>query len=187
MGIGNTSAASAIYCAILGITAIESAGPGTGVDEKGVLHKAKVIDQALKRHKLDSSHALADDASANAFEVLRTVGGLEIAALTGAYISAAQNSVPSMVDGFICTAAALLAIKLNPSCRDWLMFSHQSAEPAHKLALAHLKAETLIDLGMRLGEGSGAAVCIPLLRTAINLHNNMATFAEAAVTGQSNV
>jgi len=89
-----------------------------------------------------------------------------------------------LVDGFISTAAALLAVEVNPSCRDWLFFSHQSAEPAHRLALEHLNAKPLLDMGMRLGEGSGAAMCISILKSALNLHQNMATFSEAEVAGK---
>lgn len=174
MGIGNTTSASAIYAALLNITALEASGPGTGIDEAGVQHKANIIQQAIELHQPKSAE-----------EALQTLGGFEIAALVGAYISAAQNGIPSLVDGFICTAAALIATHLNPSCRDWLMFAHQSAEPAHILALNTLNAKPLINLGMRLGEGSGSAAALPLLQTALLLHNKMATFEEAAVAGQT--
>ena len=92
--------------------------------------------------------------------------------------------MPSLVDGFITTAAALIAVRINPSCRDWLMFAHQSAEPAHRLALEALEAKPLIDLGLRLGEGSGAAVALPVIKSAIAVHNRMATFEEAAVAAK---
>lgn len=174
MGIGNTSSASAIYCALLGISAKQACGPGTGIDAQGVMHKSQIIQTALEKHQLSSNDAL---------DIMCKVGGFEIAALTGAYIAAAQNKIPSLIDGFISTASALLAVNLSPSCREWLFFSHQSAEPAHKLALQHLNATPLLDIGMRLGEGSGAAVCIALLRSALALHQNMATFSEAAVAG----
>lgn len=173
MGIGNTSSASAIYCALLAISPKQACGSGTGLDESGIAHKTAIIEKALKQHDLTSSE--------DAYDVLCHVGGLEIAALVGSYITAAQNKIPCLIDGFISTAAALIAIKLNPSCYEWFMFSHQSAEPAHTLALAHLHANPLLNLGMRLGEGSGAAVCVPLLKSALNLHNNMATFEEATV------
>ena len=173
MGIGNTTSASAIYAALLNISPIDASGPGTGVDKAGVLHKANIIEQALALHQLKSTE-----------DALQKLGGFEIAALVGAYISAAQQGIPSLVDGFICTAAALIATQLNPSCRDWFMFAHQSAEPAHALALNALNAKPLLNIGMRLGEGSGSATAIPLLQTALTLHNKMATFEEAAVAGQ---
>lgn len=182
MGIANTTSASAIYCALLGISAIKACGPGTGLDSKGVAHKAKVIEDALQIHFLNHSDF---NTKVDAYDVLKKLGGFEIAGLVGAYIAAAQHQIPSLIDGFISTAAALIASELNPSCRDWFMFSHQSAEPAHILALKHMNAKPLLDFGMRLGEGSGAAVCIPLLKSALTLHQQMATFEEAAIAGQS--
>ena len=172
MGIGNTSAASAIYCALLNLSTEQSVGPGTGINATELQHKIQIIETSLHSHALNSSDPLS---------VLCAVGGFEIAALTGAYIAAAQQKIPSLIDGFISTAAALIACKLNPSCRDWLLFSHQSAEPAHILALQHLQAKPLLNIGMRLGEGSGSLVCLPLLKNALALHNNMATFTEAQV------
>jgi nicotinate-nucleotide--dimethylbenzimidazole phosphoribosyltransferase len=115
-------------------------------------------------------------------EVLRRLGGFEIAALAGAYLAAAQEGVAVLVDGFICSVAALLAVRLNPGCRDWLLFAHRGAEPGHRRVLDALAAQPLLDLGLRLGEGSGAALAVPLLRLACALHNQMATFAEAAVS-----
>ncbi len=110
--------------------------------------------------------------------------GFEIAALTGAYLRAAQLGIPLLVDGFISTAAALLAVRIQPSVHPWLFLSHTSAEPGHAFALDALQLRPLLDLGMRLGEGSGAAVAVPLLRMACALHAGMATFAEAAVAGK---
>jgi nicotinate-nucleotide--dimethylbenzimidazole phosphoribosyltransferase len=110
------------------------------------------------------------------------LGGLEIAALTGAYISSAQRGIPVLVDGYICTAAALLACRLNPGVRAWMLFAHASAESGHQYLLRALEATPLLDFGMRLGEGSGAAVAVPLLQSACRLHNEMATFAEAGVS-----
>ena len=180
MGIGNTSAASAIYCTLLDISPTLAVGPGTGIDTAGVQHKANIIQQALDVHAQTLASA-PHGSSDNALNALRTVGGLDIAGLVGAYIAAAQQGIPSLVDGFICTAAALVATTINPSVRDWLLFAHQSAEPAHVLALQSLNAQPLLNIGMRLGEGSGAAVALPLLQSAVLLHNNMATFAEASV------
>lgn len=173
MGIANTTSATAIACAYLNKAPVELAGPGTGLDEQGVSHKAKVIEQALDKHQVSSLSAV---------DVLRFFGGFEIAALTGAYIAAAQQGLPVVVDGFIATAAALAAIKIKPGCDTWFIYAHQSHEPGHRLILEALNAEPLVNLNMRLGEGSGAAVVIPLLRQACALHANMATFAEAGVS-----
>ncbi|MFT6222055.1 MAG: nicotinate-nucleotide--dimethylbenzimidazole phosphoribosyltransferase [Candidatus Endobugula sp.] len=174
MGIGNTSSASAIYAAQLGLTATDVVGPGTGIDRDGLARKQHVIEAALELH---SEHL------ANPYLTLRCIGGFEIAALVGSYIYCAQAGIPVLVDGFICTAAALIAVRLNPSVNDWLLFSHCSAEPAHRFALDVLEANVLLDLGLCLGEGSGAALAVPLLQAALALHNNMATFEQAGVSG----
>lgn len=172
MGIGNTTAASALACAVLGCPATELSGPGTGLDAAGVRHKAEVIQRALQQHA-----ALGDDP----LQRLLCFGGFEIAALVGAYLGCAQAGVAVLVDGFICTVAALVATRINPGCRDWLLFGHRGAEPGHRRVLAELGAEPLLELGLRLGEGSGAALAVPVLRLACDLHGQMATFAEAAV------
>lgn len=174
MGIGNTTPAAAIACALLGASPTALAGPGTGLDCDGVAHKAQVLSEALARY---------DDLSGKPLEVLRCLGGFEIAALAGAYISCAQEGIPALVDGYITTAAALVAIKLQPSVEDWLFFSHYSAEPGHRAMLDALQVKPLLDLGMRLGEGSGAAATVPTLRLACDLHGGMATFADAGVAG----
>jgi nicotinate-nucleotide--dimethylbenzimidazole phosphoribosyltransferase len=173
MGIGNTTAAAAIGCALLGVEPGDMAGPGTGLDASGVSHKAQVIERALALH----ADALTEPAA-----VLRILGGFEIAALAGSYIRCAQAGVPVLVDGFISTSAALCATRICPGSEDWLLYSHASAEPGHAGMLQALEAEPLLDLGMRLGEGSGAAVAVTLLRQACALHNEMATFAEAGVS-----
>ncbi len=175
MGIANTTAASAIASALLGKHPTELAGPGTGLDEAGVSHKAQVIDCALAIHAAGLDQPL---------EVLRRLGGFEIAALSGAYLSAAQQGMPVLVDGFISSVAALVALRLNPSIAPWLILSHASAEPGHAAVVAAIGEQPLLDLCMRLGEGSGAAVTVPLLRMACALHNNMTTFAEAGVAGK---
>jgi len=172
MGIGNTTAASALACALLGCPAIELSGPGTGLDAAGVRHKAEVIERALALHK-----DLADDP----LQQLFCFGGFEIAALVGAYLGCAQAGIAILIDGFICTVAALVAVRINPDCRDWLLFGHCGAEPGHRRVLAELDAEPVLELGLRLGEGSGAALAVPVLRLACDLHGQMATFAEAAV------
>ncbi len=175
MGIANTTSASAIACALLAESPQNLAGRGTGLDAAGVSHKAQVIAAALALHALDAQQPQ---------EVLRCLGGFEIAALTGAYITAAQQGIPVLVDGFISSVAALVAVRINPEARDWLLFAHTSAESGHQRVLAALDAQPLLQLGLRLGEGSGAAVAVPLLRLACALHNGMATFAEAAVSGK---
>lgn len=173
MGIGNTTSASALACALLGLPATTLAGPGTGLDGKGVAHKVQVIERALALHR---GYCNSPE------ETLRRLGGFEVAALTGAYLACAQLGLPALVDGFICSVAALCAVRLNPACREWLLFSHRSAEPGHVAVLEALEAQPLLDLGLRLGEGSGAAITLPLLRLACELHNGMATFAEASVS-----
>jgi nicotinate-nucleotide--dimethylbenzimidazole phosphoribosyltransferase len=176
MGIANTTAATAIAAALLSVGPSTLAGPGTGLDAAGVSHKAAVIEKALVLHGLDGEEPLA---------TLRCVGGFEIAALCGAYIAAAQRGLPVLVDGYIATTAALLALRINPGCEPWLLLSHASAEPGHAALVEACGKQPLLDLGMRLGEGSGAAVTVPLLRQACALHNNMATFAEAGVADGS--
>jgi nicotinate-nucleotide--dimethylbenzimidazole phosphoribosyltransferase len=175
MGIANTTAAAALACALLGATPAALAGPGTGLDHKGVAHKAAVIERALALHAAHLGTPL---------ECLRRVGGFEIAALSGAYLAAAQHGLPVLVDGFISSVAALVAVRCNPNINDWLLYAHASAEPGHRRVLEALQAQPLLSLGMRLGEGSGAASAVPLLRLACALHNGMATFAEAAVSGK---
>lgn len=172
MGIGNTTSAAALASALLDLTPEDTVGRGTGVDEPGLARKRDVVRQSLERH-IDDDVAVID--------ILRCLGGLEIAALCGAYIATAQRGIPSLVDGYICTTAALVACRLNPGVRDWLLFAHRSAEPGHRHLLRALDAEPLLDAGLCLGEGSGAAAVVPMLRVACELHNNMATFAEAGV------
>jgi nicotinate-nucleotide--dimethylbenzimidazole phosphoribosyltransferase len=172
MGIGNTTSAAAIAAALLNVSAQEITGAGTGLDARGRERKAGIIDSALIRHDL---------AGAAPEKILCAVGGLEIAAITGAIIAAAQRRVPVLVDGFIVSVAALAASRLNPSCRPYLIFSHRSAEQGHRLVLGAIDARPLLDLDLRLGEGSGAALALPILRLACALHNRMATFSEAAV------
>ncbi|SCZ50754.1 nicotinate-nucleotide--dimethylbenzimidazole phosphoribosyltransferase [Thiohalomonas denitrificans] len=172
MGIGNTTSAAAIAAALLGRSAADLVGPGTGLDPKGVSHKAEVIERAFRLHAPHLKDPL---------EVLRRLGGFEIAGLAGAFIACAQTGLPVVVDGFIATAAAVTAEQLRPGTVDWLLFSHASAEPGHAAICEALGATPLLDLGMRLGEGSGAAAAVPLIRLACALHNEMATFEEAGL------
>lgn len=172
MGIANTSTASALYCALLKLSPEETTGAGTGLDESGIKHKTEVIKRILETHK---------NCGDNTLEWLRCAGGFEVATLTGAYIHAAQSGIAVLIDGFISSVAALCAVKINPSINDYFFFSHRSAEQGHKKVLEVLKQEPILDLGLRLGEGSGAAIAVNLLQTACLLHNEMATFEEAAV------
>ena len=174
MGIANTTPATAIFCALLALPAQPVTGAGTGLNHDGIQHKIQVLERILALHP-----------EREALSVLRCMGGFEIAALTGAYLRAAQLGIPSLVDGFISTAAALVAVRLNPSCLDWLFFAHASAETGQAFALQALQQRPLLDLSLRLGEGSGAALAVPLLRMACALHKNMATFAEAAVANKN--
>lgn len=175
MGIGNTTSAAAVAAALLGTPPDDLVGAGTGLDSDGIRHKSRVIEAALDRHGLKAPGIPAAD-------VLAKVGGLEIAALAGAIVAAAQSRIPILVDGFIVTAATLAATRLNPTCADWLLYSHRSSEQGHRLILEALGAEPLLDLKMRLGEGSGAAVALSVVRLACALHGEMATFAEAQIS-----
>jgi len=176
MGIANTSSATALAAWATGQSVASLVGPGTGLDAQGVSHKGQVIEAALAKH----AAAMTDPV-----EALRHVGGLEIAALTGAYIRAAQVGMTILVDGFITTSAAILATKIQPKITDWMFFAHASAEPGHQTMMASLGADTILDLGMRLGEGSGAGVALSIIKSACVTHNEMATFAEAAVSEKS--
>lgn len=176
MGIGNTSAASMIAAALTDSSLADLVGPGTGLDNAGVEAKLQVLQGVMQLHQRQFDEPLG---------VLQTLGGFEIAALCGAYISCAQQGIPALVDGFICTAAALLACRIQPDVQDWLMFAHNSAEPGHRVMLAALEVQPLLNLGMRLGEGSGAVLAVDLLRSACLLHGSMATFADAGVADKS--
>jgi len=175
MGVGNTTSATAIACALLNEKAGELAGPGTGLDKGGVSRKVSVIEESLELHKDNMNSPL---------EVLQCVGGLEIAALTGAYIASAQNSLPIVVDGFISSVAALLAIEINPQVKQWMFFSHASAEPGHLKIMQTIGVKPVLDMNMRLGEASGAAIMVSLMRLACALHNDMATFEQASVSNK---
>jgi nicotinate-nucleotide--dimethylbenzimidazole phosphoribosyltransferase len=173
MGIGNTTTAAALACALMSESPEKLVGLGTGVDAAGLQRKMDVVARALDLHKA----ALAEPLTS-----LQCLGGFEIAALAGAYLRCAQLGIPSLVDGFICSVAALAAMQINQSCQDWLLFSHQSAERGHARVLEVLEAKPLLNMDMRLGEGSGAAVALPLLKLACELHNKMATFESAGVS-----
>jgi nicotinate-nucleotide--dimethylbenzimidazole phosphoribosyltransferase len=176
MGIGNTTVAAAINAALNGRSGADWVGRGTGVDDQGLGRKAAAVDAALACH----ARELMDPLS-----ILARLGGREIAAMLGAIIAARQQKVPVIVDGFVASAAAAIAYAVNPRATDHCLFAHVSAETAHARALKQMRARPLLDLGMRLGEGSGAALAAVLAKTALHLHTHMATFAEAAVSGRS--
>jgi len=171
MGIGNTTASACIICRLAHAAPESIVGFGTGVDDAGRQHKIDVVNRTLQRIE----HAPNS-------KVLQEVGGLEIAAMTGFYLQAAESGVPVLIDGFIAAAAALAARAIEPAVTDWMLASHVSHEHGHALALKSLGLNALIDFEMRLGEGSGAALVVPLLQSAIALHNEMATFDSAGVT-----
>ncbi|TBW50339.1 nicotinate-nucleotide--dimethylbenzimidazole phosphoribosyltransferase [Marinobacter halodurans] len=172
MGIGNTTTAAAVACALLYEAPEALVGAGTGLAPEAIQHKATVVGRALNRHG-ENREPLA---------VLQSLGGFEIAAIAGAYLGAAARGIPVLVDGFIASAGALIAVRQQPTLRSWLHFGHRSAEQGHRRVLDALEAEPLLDLGMRLGEGSGAATAVTLLRSACALHNRMASFADAGVS-----
>jgi nicotinate-nucleotide--dimethylbenzimidazole phosphoribosyltransferase len=175
MGIGNTTAASALVAALTGRPAAAVTGRGTGLDEVGVRRKAALIDAAITHHGLRAGDPET---------ILAAVGGLEIAALVGAILEAASRRVPLLLDGFITGAAALVAARLVPGAAARLIAAHRSAEPGHAVALAELRLDPLLALDLRLGEGSGAALAIPIVRAAARIIGEMATFEEAAVSNR---
>ncbi|MBC7839339.1 MAG: nicotinate-nucleotide--dimethylbenzimidazole phosphoribosyltransferase [Nitrospiraceae bacterium] len=173
MGIGNTTASSAIAAVMTGRSVAEVTGRGTGIDDAGHAHKIDVIQRALALHRLDSTHAM---------EVLAKVGGLEIGGLAGLMLGAAAARIPVVLDGFIAGAAALIAVGLQPRCKGYLIASHQSVERGHRAILDHLGLKPLLDLDLRLGEGTGACLGMSLVCAAIKILTEMATFDEAGVS-----
>ena len=176
MGIGNTTPSAAITAVMTGRPTTEVTGRGTGIDESGRIHKAAVIQQALELHHPNPADPL---------DVLAKVGGLEIGGLTGLMLGAAAARVPVVLDGFITGAAALIAVALQPLCREYLIASHRSVEPGHGIVLDHLKLKPLLDLDLRLGEGTGACLGLDLFCAAIKIYSEMATFDEAGVSDKA--
>ena len=174
MGIGNTCSASALACLLLDESAQQLTGLGTGINIEQLQHKIYVIDQAVKLHK--------NDVTNNPLKILAAVGGLEIAAMVGTYLRGAQMGLPIVVDGFISSVAALCAVRIQPLVREWMLFGHQSAEYGHQRILKELNAQPILNMNLRLGEGSGAGLALSTIQLACVLHNQMATFAEAAVS-----
>jgi len=173
MGIGNTTAASAITSILTGRPPAAVTGRGTGLDDAGLKRKAEVIERAIAVNHPNPSDPL---------QVLQTVGGLEIAGLTGLILGGAARRIPMVIDGFISTAAAALAFALQPRVRHFLFAAHRSSEPGHEALLQFIGQAPLLDLNMRLGEGTGAALCMALIESAIKLLNEMATFSSAGVS-----
>jgi nicotinate-nucleotide--dimethylbenzimidazole phosphoribosyltransferase len=175
MGIGNTTAATAIICAVTGIDVEQSTGRGTGVDAKGLKKKITVIQKALEKHQPDPE---------NPVEILKKVGGFEIAQMAGAMLAAAANRKAVVLDGLISTAAGLIAFLINPAVKDYMIASHRSVESAQTAALEMMGLTPLLDLNLRLGEGSGAALVMNLIRSATLIMNEMASFDIAGVTNK---
>jgi nicotinate-nucleotide--dimethylbenzimidazole phosphoribosyltransferase len=173
MGIGNTTPSSAITSVVTGADTGVTTGRGTGLDDAGLAHKASVVQRAIDVNKPDPKDGL---------DILMKVGGFEIGVLAGVFLGAAAGKRPVVVDGFISGAAALIAHAISPEAGQRFIASHQSVEPGHRLALSHMGLEPLLDMGMRLGEGSGAALSMHIIEAAAKCLANMATFAEAGVS-----
>jgi nicotinate-nucleotide--dimethylbenzimidazole phosphoribosyltransferase len=174
MGIGNTTVAAALSAGLFGGTGADWAGRGTGVDDAGLERKTEIIDQGLARHKEHLDDPL---------EVLARLGGREFAGIVGAIIAARYERVPVVLDGFPVTAAAAVLYKINPSAIAHCVLGHVSTEPGHRKLVAEMGLEPILSLGMRLGEGTGAALAAGILRAALDVHNGMATFEESGVSG----
>ncbi|WP_282150975.1 nicotinate-nucleotide--dimethylbenzimidazole phosphoribosyltransferase [Ruegeria atlantica] len=172
MGIGNTTPAAAIACALFGGDAADWTGRGTGVDDAGLANKTRVVAEGIALH----------GGSGDGLEILRRLGGREIAAMAGAIAAARALRIPVILDGFICSAAAACLANMSEGALDHTIAGHQSAEGAHAAVLAKLGKEPLLSLGLRLGEGSGGALAINILKCAVACHSGMATFAEAGVS-----
>lgn len=175
MGIGNTTVAAAMCHALYGGDPADWVGPGTGVDHEGLKRKADAVGRAVALHRAHLKDPL---------EVLRRLGGRELAAMAGAILAARHAKVPVLIDGYVASAAAAVLHALSPSALDHCLAAHRSAEPAHGRLLQRLGQEPLLDLGMRLGEASGAALAAALVKAAADLHNGMATFESAGVSNK---
>ncbi len=174
LGIGNTTAGSAIASALLGLEVEQLTGRGSWVSSSAYIQKCETIKRALRKHQLSPDRPL---------EVLAKVGGFEIAGMVGAYIGAAENRIPVIVDGLISTAAVLVAVRLKPEIKPYLFASHVSVEPGHSIMLEELGLKPILHADMRLGEASGAAVVMPVFETAVTVAREMATFADLGLAG----
>ncbi len=173
MGIGNTTPSSAIVAALTGLPVAQVVGRGTGIDDQSLERKIRVIERAITVNQPDANDAM---------DVLHKMGGLEIAGLAGVMIAAANQRIPVVVDGFISTAAAMIAVALAPGVRDYLISAHQSVEIGHQAMLRHLNLNPLLDLNLRLGEGTGAVLAFHLIEASTRILSEMATFDEAGVS-----
>lgn len=171
MGIGNTSSAAAILSALTGHPVEECVGLGTGITSQQYAKKCELVKAGVARCQ-----------GATAYDVLAEVGGYEIVQTVGAFLAAGERNIPVLVDGFIISIAAYVATLIQPECREQMIFAHRSEESGHKLLLQALAAEPLLDLGLRLGEGTGAALAVPLVKAAVEFYNRMASFESAGVT-----
>jgi len=175
MGIANTTSAAALCCALFGGSAAEWVGPGTGVVGEALQRKIAVVDEAVRLHRPQAT---------DAFDLLARLGGRELAAIAGAIIAARRARVPVVLDGYATTAAAAVLFKLDARALDHCLVAHRSAEPGHRRLLETLGKQPLLDLGMRLGEATGATLALSILKAALACHTGMATFAEAKVSGK---
>ncbi|WP_353155507.1 nicotinate-nucleotide--dimethylbenzimidazole phosphoribosyltransferase [Herminiimonas fonticola] len=177
MGIGNTTAAAAIMHVMTQLPVAECVGAGTGLAPEGVLHKQRVIEAAVARHAsvVESTAAL---------DILATFGGFEIAMIAGAMLAAAERSMVLLIDGFIVTSALLVAARLQPAILDYCVFAHCSDEQGHRQMLAYLHAQPVLQMGLRLGEGTGSVLALPILHASVNFLREMATFDSAAVSNK---
>ncbi|SNS94544.1 nicotinate-nucleotide-dimethylbenzimidazole phosphoribosyltransferase [Granulicella rosea] len=176
MGIGNTTSASAITCALTGASAAKATGRGTGVDHAAHAHKIHIVERVVTKHCPENTPPLA---------ILQRVGGLEIAAMTGMVLAAATHRITIVCDGFISTAAAALAAAIAPEVKGYLIAGHRSEEPGHALLLSYLDLMPVLTLNMRLGEGTGAVLAMPVIESALALYSRMATFASANISEAS--
>jgi nicotinate-nucleotide--dimethylbenzimidazole phosphoribosyltransferase len=176
MGIGNTSSASLLMSKLLGIPIEDCVGRGAGLDSEGVINKKRVLRAVIEKHSSVSSTE----------DILQTFGGFEIAMTAGAMLQAAELKMVLLIDGFIITSALLIASKINPKVIDYCVFAHTSGEPGHQKLLDYFKAKPLLNLGLRLGEGTGAAIAFPLVQSAVNLINELASFDSASVSNKVN-
>ncbi|QFU24262.1 nicotinate-nucleotide--dimethylbenzimidazole phosphoribosyltransferase [Shewanella eurypsychrophilus] len=172
MGIGNTSSAAAIMASIMKIKGADCVGRGTGIDAATLKRKQLLVEKALLIHEAELTDPL---------NILACLGGFEIVQMTGAMLAAAERKMLIVVDGFIATAAAMVAVQINKHVRDYMIFGHQSDERGHCLMMSHLQARPLLRLGMRLGEGTGAALALPIIQAAAGFYNEMASFSDAGI------
>ncbi|MDV2475213.1 nicotinate-nucleotide--dimethylbenzimidazole phosphoribosyltransferase [Rhodococcus zopfii] len=175
MGIGNTTPATVLIATLTNTEPVAAVGRGTGIDDAGWMRKVTAIRDAMRRARPHTRNPIA---------LLRTAGGADFAAMAGYLAQASVRRTPALLDGVVVTAAAMVAEELAPGARDWWVAGHRSAEPSHTIALRHLNLDPIVDLGMRLGEGTGAVTALPVLQGAVSVLAHMATFDEAGISGR---